>query len=113
MTKAGEQMPRSYKASARPKMRPVHPGAILRDTVLPALGISVSEAARDLGISRQTLHQIMAEKAPITPAMALRIGKFCGNGPDLWLRLQVSHDLWRAEKEIGPEVAAIRTRKAA
>jgi antitoxin HigA-1 len=106
-------MPRSYKVSVRSKMRPVHPGAILRADVLPALGISVSEAARNLGISRQTLHQIMAEKAPITPAMALRIGKFCGNGPAIWLRLQIAHDLWRAEKEIGAEVASIRTRKAA
>jgi addiction module HigA family antidote len=106
-------MPKTYKASARPKMRPGHPGAILRDDVLPALGISVSEAARELGISRQTLHQIMAEKAPITPAMALRIGKFCGNGPGIWLRLQVAYDLWRAEEEIGTEIAAIRTRKAA
>lgn len=94
-------------------MRPSHPGAILREDVLPALKVSVSEAARELGISRQTLHQIMAEKAPITPSTALRLGKFCGNGPDLWLRMQVAFDLWQAEQEIGGEIAAISTRKVA
>jgi addiction module HigA family antidote len=93
--------------------RPTHPGAILRNTVLPALKMSVSEAARDLGISRQMLHKILAEDAPITPEMAVRIGKFCGNGPELWLGMQQAVDLWDARQKLAAEVAKIPTPKVA
>lgn len=57
--------------------------------------MSVAEAAAALKISRQTLYRILAGKAAVTPEMALRWGKFCGNRPDLWLRLQKRFDLWR------------------
>jgi addiction module HigA family antidote len=87
--------------------RPTHPGAILREDVLPALGLSVSEAARQLGVTRQTLHRIMAEKVSVTPAMAARLGRFCGNGPGLWLRMQQAYDLWRAERELRSELEQI------
>jgi addiction module HigA family antidote len=56
--------------------------------VLPTLRLSVTAAAKQLGIARQTLHRIMAEQAAVSPEMAMRLGKFCGNGPGLWLRLQ-------------------------
>jgi addiction module HigA family antidote len=87
--------------------RPTHPGAILRDDVLPALGLSISEAARQLGVTRQTLHRIMAEKVSVTPEMAMRLGRFCGNGPGIWLRMQQACDLWRAERELRSELARI------
>ncbi len=80
--------------------KPTHPGVILRDTVLPALDISVSAAARELGISRQTLHRILAETAPVTPAMAVRIGKFCGNGPEVWANMQTKYDLHEAAQTV-------------
>lgn len=95
---------------------PTHPGAILRDDVLPALELSVSEAARQLGVTRQTLHRIMAEKASITPEMAVRLGRFCGNGPGLWLRMQQAYDLWHAERILGTDLEKIpvhRTSSAA
>jgi addiction module HigA family antidote len=88
---------------------PVHPGEILREDVLPALGLSVSEAARRLNISRQQLHRILACTHPITTEMALRIGKFAGNGPGLWLRMQQSHDLWYAEQKMKGELSKIET----
>jgi antitoxin HigA-1 len=109
-------MNRKPNASDKLTRRPTHPGAILREDVLPALGLSVSEAARQLGVTRQTLHRIMAEKASITPEMAARLGRFCGNGPGLWLRMQQGYDLWRAERELGPELKKIpvhRTSSAA
>src|ERR1700677_1056657 len=84
-----------------------HPGAILREDVLPAIGLSVSEAARQLGVTRQTLHRIMAEEVSVTPEMAARLGRFCGNGPGLWLRMQQACDLWRAERELRSELAQI------
>jgi len=105
---------RAAKHSA--ERQPTHPGAILREDVMPALGISISEAARQLGVTRQTLHRVMAEKVSITPAMAARLGRFCGNGPGLWLRMQQAFDLWRAERELRSELDRIpvhRTSSAA
>ena len=93
-------MAKEYLVTGRPKMRPAYPGEILREDVLPALGLSVSEAARQLGVSRQTLHRILAGTQSITPDLALRIGRFCGNGPGLWLRMQQDHDLWKAERRM-------------
>ena len=84
----------------RRKRPPTHPGAILREDVLPALGLSKTETARRLGVSRQTLYDILREKRPVTPAMALRLGKFCGNGPRLWLNMQVAHDLWHESRRV-------------
>ena len=73
----------------------VHPGAILREHVLPALGLSVSQAARDLGIARQTLHRILAGNAAVTPEMAARLEKLCGVPSRFWLERQQEHDLQR------------------
>ena len=88
---------------------PTHPGEILREDVLPALGISVSEAARRMGISRQQLHRVLACTHPITTEMALRIGKFAGNGPGLWLRMQQTYDLWHAGQRMKSELSKIET----
>ncbi len=74
-----------------------HPGAILREHVLPALQLSVSQAARDLGIARQTLHRILAGTAAITPEMAARLEKFCGVPSRFWLERQQEYDLRRVE----------------
>lgn len=94
----------------RPHHAPTHPGAILREDVLPALGISITEMARHLRVTRQHLHRILAEKAGISPEMAVRIGKLCGNGPSLWLEMQTAYDLWQAEHKLSRrEVAAIPT----
>jgi addiction module HigA family antidote len=96
--------------NARP---PVHPGEILREDVLPSLGMSVTEAAKILGVSRQALHRVLAGTSSISPEMALRIGKFCGNGPQVWIRMQAAYDLWHAEQRVGAQIAAIKTQRAA
>lgn len=88
---------------------PMHPGELLREDVIPALGRSKAEIARLLGISRQTLYDILAEKQPVTPGMALRLGKLLGNGPTLWLNLQRRYDLWQAERELKREIEAMPT----
>lgn len=88
---------------------PTHPGALLREDVLPAIKMNVSEAARELGVTRQTLHRILAEEQAITPEMAVRLGKFCGNGPNLWLAMQQAFDLWHAEEGLGEEIRKIPT----
>ena len=89
------------------KRPPVHPGAIVREDVLTALGLSVSETARRLRVSRQQLHRILACTHPITTEMALRIGKLAGNGPELWLRMQQNYDLWQAEQSLKDELKRI------
>lgn len=94
-----------------PSIPEVHPGALLRERVVPALGKPKSEIAAALGISRQTLYDILDEKQGVTAEMALRLGKLCGNGPDLWLNLQRSHDLWKARQTV--DVSAIPTLQAA
>lgn len=86
---------------------PTHPGEVLREDVLPALKLSVSAAARTLGVSRQTLHAILKGRSGVTPEMAARIGKMCGNGPRIWLDVQNEYDLWHAERRLAGELKRI------
>jgi addiction module HigA family antidote len=91
----------------------MHPGELLREDVIPALGRPVAEIAELLKVSRQTLYAILREEAPVTAAMALRLGKLCGNGPELWVNLQTRYDLDRLARELGDELADIPTLNAA
>ena len=101
------------KAISRdPNRPPTHPGELLREMVLPAIGEPVTAVAKKLGVTRQHLHRVLAEKAAISPEMAVRLGKFCGNGPGLWLRMQQAYDLWHAERALKKEIAKIPTAKA-
>lgn len=102
-------MAREYLVKGDPKMPPIHPGELLRDEVLPAMGMSVAAAARGMRVSRQMLHGILAEKRSISPEMALRLGKLIGNGPGLWLRMQQDHDLWKAQALLAKELVQIET----
>ncbi len=104
---------KEYPVTETPKAPPVHPGELLREDVLPALGLTVSEAARELRISRQTLHRILSGTMAVSPEMAVRLGKFCGNGPGLWLRMQAAYDLWHTERRMRGEIKRIPTRRAA
>lgn len=100
-------MSREYPAPKRTSRRPTHPGELLREDVLPALRLSVTEAARQLRITRQTLHRILAGESAVTPEMAVRLGRFCGNGPELWLALQQDFDLWGAQQRLREELKMI------
>ena len=79
-----------------------HPAAVLRDDVLPALGLNVTQAAEQLGVSRVTLSRVLNGRAAISPEMALRLqawlGKERGGDAGLWLRLQANYDLWQAQE---------------
>ncbi|CAO4180373.1 HigA family addiction module antitoxin [Methylorubrum populi] len=79
---------------------PPHPGAVLREQVLPGLGLSVTRASRELGVCRQTLHRVLAGTAAVTPDMAVRLGRLSGLPGDFWLSLQQTHDLARAATEL-------------
>lgn len=88
----------SLRSKAR---RPTHPGAILREDVLPELGLTQAEFAERLGVARRTVSEILHERRPITADMALRLGKLLSNGPDSWLRMQQTLDLWELEQPSG------------
>jgi len=92
-------------------IEPAHPGEMLAEITIPATGKSKAEIARLLGISRQTLYDILSQKQGITPSVAVRLGKLFGDGAEIWLRMQTEHDLWRAMKEV--DVSAIKTLEAA
>ncbi|MEI9887235.1 MAG: HigA family addiction module antitoxin [Rhizomicrobium sp.] len=94
-------------------LRPVHPGEHLREDILPALGKPKSEIARLLGVSRQTLYDVLNEKQPVTANLALRIGKLVGGGAEIWLRMQQVYDLAIAEKALAKEIKRIPTLEAA
>ncbi len=102
-----------YLVTTPQAWEPTHPGETLREDVLPALNLTVTAAASKLGVSRQTLHSILSEKAAVTPEMAARLGKLCGNGPGFWLRLQQARDLWRVERDMAAELEKIPTLRAA
>ncbi len=84
---------------AGPRVRPPsHPGAAVR-IELEDLGLSITEAARRLRVSRRTLSEIVNEGRGISPEMALRLGRFFGDGPDIWLRMQMAWDKWQVEHD--------------
>lgn len=100
-------MKKEYPVRERPQRIPTHPGLILKEDILPHLGLTITTAAKELGISRQMLHRILNGSHPITPAMALRFGRFCGNDPAMWLRMQQAYDLKNAEIELRDEIKKI------
>ena len=93
-----------------PSIEPAHPGEILREDILPTLSMSKTAMAEALGISRQTLYDILNEKQPVTAEMAVRFGKLFGNGGRFWVNLQRSHDLAVAERTV--DVSGIPTLEA-
>lgn len=87
-----------------------HPGTLLRDHVLPGLHLSVSQAARDLAVTRQTLHRILAGNAAISTEMAARLEKFCGVSSEFWLDCQNRYELQRAKVDLARVLSGIPSR---
>jgi len=90
-------------------LTPMHPGELLREEILPALEIDNAELGRNLGIEEATIAEVLAERAPVTADMALRLAKLCGNSATFWLNLQRDHDLGRLASAMASELAAIPT----
>lgn len=83
-------------SSGERKRRPTHPGAVLREDVLPELGLSQRELAQRIGVSRQTISSIVRERSPVTTDLAHRLARFLGTSPEVWVALQRDVDLWDA-----------------
>jgi antitoxin HigA-1 len=99
-----------YIAKRDPNRCPTHPGELLRDDVILATGVSKAKIATLLGISRQHLYDILGERKPVSPSIAVRLGKLFGDGTDIWVRMQGAYDTWHAERDV--DVSAIETLKA-
>ena len=76
----------------------VHPGEIIKEDILPSVGLSVTAAAKALGVSRQMLHDILAERKPLSAVMCLKVSRLFGSTPEFWMRLQAAYDLKQAEQ---------------
>jgi len=90
---------------------PPHPGEIIREFCVAPLNISVTEAAKALGVTRKTFSTLLNGRSGISPEMALKLSKVFGRTPDGWLRLQIQYDLWKAEQSV--DVEGLRRIKAA
>ena len=91
---------------------PLHPGLTLRDDVLPALGMTVTDAAQALGVTRPTLSRVLNGVAAVSPEMALRLERWLGvehgGRTDIWLGMQAAYDLWTAEQKAKTVIGKIK-----
>jgi addiction module HigA family antidote len=87
---------------------PTHPGEILREDFMPDYGLTASSLAAALGVSRQTIHELLREERAITPLMALRLSRLFGNSPTFWLNAQRARDLWESEHSYRNELSRIQ-----
>src|SRR4030042_3479915 len=95
------------------KIRPTHPGEMLREDVLPDYGLTVSGFAETLGVSRQTVNELLRERRGVSPEMALRLARLFGDTPEFWLNAQRAVDLWEAARVIKKRVERIPPLNAA
>lgn len=97
----------SIPNSQRRKIRPTHPGEFLREDFLPDYGLSASSLAKALGVSRQSINELLRGRRAVSTEMSLRLARLFGNSPEFWLNAQRAIDLWEAEENLKEEVARI------
>ncbi len=95
------------------KIRPTHPGEMLREDFLPDYGLTVSAFAKAIGVSRQTVNELLRERRAVSPEMALRLARLFGNTPEFWLNAQRAVDLWEALKAARKKIDRINPLTAA
>ena len=86
---------------------PTHPGEMLREDFLPDYTLTVTTLAEALGVSRQTINELLRERRAISPIMALKLGRLFGNSPEFWMKAQHKRDLWESEQRHRGELADI------
>jgi len=95
------------------KVRPTHPGEMLREDFLPDYRLTASSLARALGVSRQSVNELLRERRAVSPEMAIRLARLFGNTPEFWLNAQRALDLWDAERVIKKSIGRIKPLNAA
>jgi addiction module antidote protein, HigA family len=103
----------SIPNTGRRKVRPTHPGEMLREDFIPEYKLTVSDLAKALGVSRQTMNELLRERRAVSPEMALRLSRLFGNSPEFWLNAQRAVDLWDAAKVLKALVRRIKPLKVA
>lgn len=93
--------------------KPTHPGEMLREDFIPDYGLTVAQLAERLGVSRQSVNELLRERRAVSPEMALRLGRLFGNSPEFWLNAQRAVDLWTASRSAKEEVSRIKPLDAA
>lgn len=87
--------------------RPTHPGEMLREDFLPDFNLTPAELAKAIGVSRQTVYELLREQRRLSPEMAIRLARLFGNSPEFWLKAQQAVDLWEASQALQEEVKRI------
>jgi addiction module HigA family antidote len=103
----------SIPNAGRRRIRPTHPGEMLREDFLPEYGLTVTGLAGALGVSRQTVNDLLRERRAVSPEMALRLARLFGNSPEFWLNAQRAVDLWDAAKALKTRVGRIKPLRVA
>ena len=103
----------SFKNTKTRKIKPTHPGEMLREDFMPDYKLTTKRLAEALVVSRQTVNELLRERRAISPAMALRLSQLFGNTPEFWLNAQRACDLWKAQKEHEREIKRIKPLNAA
>jgi len=98
----------SIPNTRKKEVRPIHPGEMLREDFLPDYRLTVSGLAEGIGVSRQTVNELLRERRSVSPQMALRLSRLFGNSAEFWINAQRAVDLWDAAREVGPEVERIK-----
>jgi len=92
---------------------PTHPGEMIKEDFMPDYGLTTASLADALGVSRQTINELLRERRSITPIMALRLSRLFGNSPEFWLNTQHAWDLWESEQRFQKELKQIHPLNAA
>ena len=95
------------------EIAPTHPGEMLREDFMPDFNLTTTILAEKLGVSRQTVNELLLERRAVSPAMALRLSKLFGNTPEFWLNAQRAVDLWKAQRDYMREIEQIKPLQAA
>ncbi|MHB1038927.1 MAG: HigA family addiction module antitoxin [Desulfobacteria bacterium] len=95
------------------KIRPTHPGAMLREDFMPDYGLTVSNFAKAIGVSRQTVNELLRERRAVSPEMALRLSYLFGNTPEFWLNAQRAYELWVVSRHFKKKIERIHPMNAA
>ncbi|MCK4510052.1 MAG: HigA family addiction module antidote protein [Desulfuromonadales bacterium] len=99
--------------TARMQRKPTHPGEMLREDFITDYGLTVAGMAKELGVSRQSVNELLRERRAVSPEMALRLGRLFGNSPEFWLNAQRAVDLWVAAESVRDQIARIKPLNAA
>ena len=103
----------SIPNSGARKVRPTHPGEMLREDFLPDYGLTISRFAAALGVSRQSANELLRQRRAVSPEMALRLARLFGNTPEFWMNAQRAVDLWDAARKLKKSLARIAPLEAA